>query len=154
MAERFSTGLRNAILKASGTSLADTLADGIIDIYSGPQPADADTAESGTKLMRITLASGAFVSGVSTNGINLDVAALGVVAKAVAEVWSGVNLADGVMGWGRFYANTVVTGASTTAPRMDFAISTSGAEVDAGNTTVVTGGTSTISTFTVTQPAG
>lgn len=154
MAERFSTGLRNAILEASGVSLADALADGIIDFYSGPQPADADAAEAGTKLVRITLASGAFVSGVSTNGINLDVAAAGIVAKAVAEVWSGVNLVDGVLGWGRFYANTVVTGASTTAVRLDFAISTSGAEVNAGNTTVAVGGTSTISAFTVTQPAG
>ena len=156
MAERFSTALRNEVLKASGSSYADALADGIIYLYTGTQPATADATEgTATNLVKITLASGAFTSGVSTNGINLAVAASGVLSKAVAETWSGTNLADGVIGWGRFYANTVVQGVvTTTGVRMDFAVSQSGAELDAGNTTVVTGGTTTISTFTITLPAG
>jgi len=154
MAERFSTGLRNAVAGASGSSYADALANGIIYLYSGSQPTDADTAESGTLLCKITKASGAFVSGVATNGINLDVAANGIVAKAVAETWSGVNLATGFVGWGRFYANTVVQGASTTAIRMDFAVAQSGAELSAGTTSFTIGGTTTISSFTLTLPKG
>lgn len=155
MAERFSTGLRNEVAKSGGSSYADALADGIIYLFTGQQPDDADATEgTAINLVKITLDSGAFTSGVSTNGINLDVAALGVLSKAVAEVWSGLNLADGVIGWGRFYANTVVQGTSTTAIRFDFAVSQSGAELDAGNTTVVTGGTTTLSTFTITFPAG
>ena len=155
MAERFSTGLRNEVAKAGGSSYADALANGIIYLFNGSQPATADASEgTATNLVKITLSSGAFTSGVSTNGINLDAAALGVVSKAVGEVWSGQNLADGVIGWGRFYANTVVQGESTTAIRFDFAVSNSGAEVDAGNTTVVAGGTTTLSTFTLTLPAG
>ncbi len=154
MAERFSTGLRNEVAKASGSSYADALADGIIYLYTGSQPATADASEgTATNLVKITLASGAFTSGVSTNGINFDAAALGVLSKAVAEVWSGQNLAAGVIGWGRFYANTVIQGESTTAIRFDFAVSQSGAELDAGNTTVVAGGTTTLSTFTITFPA-
>lgn len=155
MAERFSTGLRNQVLKAGGDSYADALLDGIIYLFTGSQPSSADATEgTATNLVKITLASGAFVSGVATNGIELELAVLGVLSKKVAEVWSGVNLADGVIGWGRFYANTVVQGESTTAIRMDFAVSQSGAELSAGNTTVVTGGTTTISTFTITLPAG
>lgn len=155
MAERFSTGLRNEVAKASGSSYADALADGIIYLYDGSQPASADDTEgTATLLCKITLASGAFTSGVATNGINLDAAALGVVAKAVAETWSGVNLATGVVGWGRFYANTVVQGASTTAVRMDFSVAISGGDVTAGNTTLTISETTTISTFTVTLPAG
>lgn len=155
MAEKFSTGLRNEVAKASGSSYADALADGIIYLYTGSQPTDADTSEgTATLLCKITLNSGAFTSGVSTNGINLDVATAGVVSKAVGEIWSGVNLADGVIGWGRFYANTVTQGASTTAVRFDFAVSQSGAELSAGNTTIKTSGTTTISEFDVTISAG
>lgn len=155
MAERFSTGLRNEVAKAAGSSYADALSDGIIYLFSGSQPATADATEgTAINLVKITLASGAFTPGAPTNGINLDVATLGVLAKAVAEVWSGENIAAGVIGWGRFYANDVVQGESTTAVRFDFAVSQSGAELDAGNTTVVIGGTTTLSTFTLTLPAG
>lgn len=155
MAERFSTGLRNEVAKSGGSSYADALADGIIYLFKGTQPDTADDTEgTATNLVKITLASGAFVSGTATNGINLDAAALGVLSKAVAEVWSGQNLATGVIGWGRFYANTVVQGESTTAIRFDFAVSQSGAELDAGNTSVQLGGTTTLSTFTLTLPAG
>ena len=136
--------------------VADALADGVIDIYSGVQPATADAVETAgaVLLARVTLASGAFTPGVSTNGINLDVAAAGAVSKAVAEVWSGVGLADGTAGWFRFYDNAVTTGASTTAIRMDGQIATSGGEINMSNTNIVTLGTTTIDGFVVTLPAG
>jgi len=117
MTLRISTGLRNALLGTA--SFKDAMEDGIIDIYSGSQPADADTAESGTQLVRITVSSGAFTSGVATNGLEFGTASGGSIAKASAETWSGVGLATGTAGWFRFYANTVVTGGSTTAVRFD-----------------------------------
>ena len=155
MAERFSTALRNEVLKAGGSSYADALLNGVIYLYTGSQPATADVTEgTATLLCIITESSLAFTSGVATNGLELSTATSGVLTKN-ATVWSGVNLAAGVIGWGRFYANTVVQGTvTTTGVRMDFAVSQSGAELDAGNTTVVTGGTTTISTFTITLPAG
>ena len=158
MAERFSTGLRNTILKASGSSLADALANGVIYLYSGTQPATADATEgTATKLVEISVASVAYVPSTGANGLNMDVAASGIVSKATGEVWSGVNLADGTIGWGRFYGNAdpVVTGVSTTAIRFDFAVSQGGiTELSAGSTSVLASGTTTISTFTVTCPAG
>lgn len=155
MAERFSTGFRNEFLKAGGKSYADALANGVIEIYSGTQPASADDTEvgSGTLLLTVTLNSGAFTPGSPTNGLNLDAAVDGVLSKAAAEVWSGVGVADGVAGWFRFYDNSMVKGASTTAIRIDGAIATSGAEIVMANTTITTAGTSTLDTFNITAPA-
>ena len=157
MAERFSTGLRNQVLKTGGTSYAGALVTGVIYLFSGSQPTTADATEgTATKLVEISVGSVAYVPATNANGISMGTAAAGVLSKA-AEVWSGTNLADGVIGWGRFHGNlasAIVIGASETAIRMDFRVSQSGAELDAGNTTVVTGGTTTISTFTITLPAG
>ena len=152
MAERLSTGLRNGILKSTGESLADILADGIIKIFTGTQPATADAVETAgsTLLVTITLSSGAFTPGSPTNGINLDVAASGAVSKDTGETWSGTAVADGQAGWFRFYDNDAVTGASTTEVRMDGAVSTSGAEINMSNTNIVTSGTVTIDGFVVT----
>jgi len=149
---RESTGLRNTRIKAGGLSLADALADGTIKLYTGTIPASADDAVAGTLLCEITLASGAFVSGAATNGINLDVATAGSVAKSTSEVWSGVNVAGGVAGWGAFFANTVATGASTTAVRAYFDIATAGAFLNMTSTTLVISEPTIISSFIFTQP--
>lgn len=149
---RESTGLRNNRLKAGGKSLADALANGKIEIRTGTIPASADDAVTGTLLCPVTLASGAFTSGVATNGINLDVAAAGAVSKKTTETWSGLNVAGGVAGYGIFYANTVATGASTTAERVYFDISTAGAFLNMTDTTLVNGEPTVISTFVFTQP--
>jgi hypothetical protein len=57
---RYSTALRNAI--ASGTSLAEALADGRLYVYSGAQPATADTDASGTLLVVFTKGGVTFVA--------------------------------------------------------------------------------------------
>jgi len=150
---RESTGLRNTRIKAGGLSLADALANGKMEIRTGTIPASADDAVVGTLLCPITLASGAFTSGVSTNGINLDVAASGTVSKKTSEVWSGTNVAGGVAGYGIFYANTVDATASTTAVRLYFDISTAGAFMNMTTTTLVISEPTVISTFSFTQPA-
>lgn len=151
--ERWSTGLRNRVLRAGGKSVADTLANGVIRIYSGSQPASADAVETGTLLAVITLNSGAFAAGVATNGINFGTAADGVVSKAVGEVWSGLGIAAGTMGWYRHYANAYVTGASTTAERYDGSIGTSGTDLVFANLNVSIGGLVRIDEGTITFPA-
>lgn len=148
MAEKFSTGFVNAEAAAIRTALAN----GVIGIYSGTQPATAnDTEGAAVLLMRITLNGGAFTPGSATNGINFDAPVDGVLSKAAAETWSGTGLADGTATWFRFYSNAMTTGASTTAVRYDGAISTaSTAELQMTNTIVVTGVPGTVSTFTLT----
>jgi hypothetical protein len=82
MAERFSTTHANMLCEAVRTAYAN----GVLAIYGGAsQPADADDAEAGTLLALITLSSGAFTGGVSTNGLNFDAASGGVLSKAAAE---------------------------------------------------------------------
>lgn len=103
MAWRLSEGLKNALLGTAG--LKEALANGQIRIFSGPQPASPEEAETGQLLCVVTLASGAMVSGVTTNGINLDTPTGGAIGKPTASVWSGKNLATGTAGWFRWYPN-------------------------------------------------
>lgn len=140
---------------ASGGSFSDLFQNGVIDIYSGSQPPDADTTETGygTKLVTITLSSGAFSAGSPTNGINFGEVASGVLAKEAGEVWSGAGLADGTAGWFRFYDNSKTTGASTAAIRFDGAVATSGSQFNMTNTTVTTGATTTVDTVALTLPS-
>ncbi|MCK5611049.1 hypothetical protein KAR91_54755 [Candidatus Pacearchaeota archaeon] len=61
---RFSTGAVDALQEAG--CLKEILWDGVIDVLSGAQPAGGDNAETGTLLVRCTLASGAFTAGVKS----------------------------------------------------------------------------------------
>lgn len=141
MAEKFSTGDANA----RATAIKTGYANGVIGIFSGTQPATANDSEgAATLLALITLNSGAFTAGVSTNGINLSDPVDGVLSKASGETWSGLGLAAASTGtpatWFRHYSNAYVTGASTTELRNDGAISTvSTAEMQMSNTTIVSG---------------
>jgi len=151
MALRLSTGMRNALL---GTNPFKTIfAGGVIDVYGGTQPTSADDVENGTKLIRITASSGAFTAGTTTNGLNFGDPANGAIAKAVAEIWSGLGLAAGTATWFRFYANDVATGASTTAIRFDGSVSTSGAQLNMSSTSITVGATTTIDSFSYINPA-
>lgn len=153
MAERLSTGFADAV-NVTG-SVKDVMNDGVIHIYSGAQPATADLIESGDLLMVITQDSLAFVPGAPGNGLSMDVSTDGVLAKTVAEVWSGIGTAlastGTVAGWFRWYDNDAVTGASTSAIRLDGAVgSTSSYEMQLSNTTLVEDGPATFPTFTYT----
>jgi hypothetical protein len=142
-----------AVAAAQGGSLKDTLRNGIINIYSGSQPANADTAASGTHLATITVGSGAFTAGSETNGLEFGTASSGEIEMSSSETWSGVGLADGTAGWFRFYGNaTDAGGAATTYPRVDGSIGTSGADLNMSSTSISTGSTYTIDSFKFTLP--
>lgn len=141
MAEKFSTG----DVQAAANALRTAYNDGVIAIYGGTQPATANDTEGAAPLLcLITLSSGAFTGGVSTNGISFAAPVDGVLSKESGETWSGVGTAAAGAGttatWFRHYANAYTTGASTTAVRYDGAISSSStAELQMTNTTVVEG---------------
>lgn len=136
-------------------ALSGLLRNCVMRIYSGSQPTDADTAESGTLLVEITESSGAFSGGSPTNGLNFDGdgAASGVLSKESAETWSGAASAPGTAGWFRIYANAYTTGSSTTAVRFDGSCGTSGAQLNMASTSITASGTVTIDSFSVTLPA-
>lgn len=148
-----SAGDQVVLAGANGASWVDLFRNCVIRIYSGTQPSNADSAETGTHLVTITLASGAFVADATANGLNLGEVAAGVLAKEAGEVWSGVGLDDGTAGWFRMYDNGYTPGASTSEVRMDGAVATSGSQFNMSSTTVVTDATTTIDSVALTQPA-
>ena len=160
MAIGLSTGLRNKLLSknaagsVAGQSFADIFANGVLRIFGGTRPTDADSDESGnTLLLEITLDGGSFTPGSPTNGLNFaDDAASGALEKSAAETWQGDGQADATATWFRFYDNNLVTGASTSAVRFDGNVGTS-SDISMVNTSIQTGATTTIDSFTVTLPA-
>lgn len=156
MAERLSTGFVDAV-NATG-SVKAIMQDSVIEVYSGTQPATADTTEvgSGTLLMVITVDAGAFTGGAATNGLEMGTSTAGVLSKATAETWKGVGLAAAgtgtTAGWFRWYANAFTKGASTTAVRLDGAIGTTSAyEMQMGNVVIAEAAETIIQTFTYTS---
>jgi hypothetical protein len=150
MTIRLSTALRTNL--AGDTGFAATFADGIIEIRTGTQPATADAAATGTLLGTVTLASGAFTPGSPTNGLTFAAASAGTVSKT--GTWSFVGIAAGTAGWFRFKGNALDNDAiSTTLPRLDGSIATSGADLNLSNIAIAIGAPTTVDTFTWTQPA-
>ena len=150
------TGIKATLVCLTGGSLKDIFKDGVLKIYSGSQPADADTAYTGTLLLTITVASGAFTAGVVTNGLEFGTASSGAIAKN-SDVWSGVAVASGTAGYFRFYANATDAGGADTTPflysRIDGAIASSGSDLNMSSTAITSGATTTIDTFQITLPA-
>lgn len=150
MTIRLSTKLRDNL--AGTTGFAATFANGVIEIYTGSQPASADAAVTGTLLGTVTLNSGAFTPGTATNGLTFAAASGGSVSKS--GVWSFNGVAAGTAGWFRLKGNAVdAGGASTTLPRLDGSIATSGGDMAISNLAITSGAPNTVDTFTWTQPA-
>ena len=150
MTVRLSSQLRTNL--AGDLGFAATFANGIIEIRTGTQPATADAAATGTLLGTITLNSGAFVAGSPTNGLTFAAAAGGAVSKS--GVWSFNGVAAGTAGWFRLKANALDNDAlSTTLPRLDGSIATSGANLNLSNIAIAIGAPNTIDSFTFTIPA-
>lgn len=118
-------------------AFVDRYDGGELKIYSGSQPATADTAPTGTLLVTITLPTPAFGAGSG-----------GVATKA--GTWSGVASAGAPTnaGWfrmkssgGSFPADGTVTATG------------GGGQIELANISISTGQTVTINSFSATQPA-
>ncbi len=150
MTIRLSTRLRDNL--AGATGFASTFANGVIEIYTGAQPATADSAVTGTLLGTVTLNSGAFTPGSPTNGLTFAAASGGAVSKS--GVWSFNGVAAGTAGWFRLKGNAVdAGGVSTVLPRMDGSIAVSGGDMNLSNIVIAVSAPNTVDTFTWTQPA-
>lgn len=144
MSIQASTGLRNHML-ANG-SLSSAINGGRINIYSGTPPITADAAVAGTLLCSISLNS-------TATGIDMDTAASnGVLSKAPAQVWSGVNVATGTATWYRHVGAMDDGTASATAPRLQGDVALSGADLNISNTALTAGATQTVDFYSVALP--
>jgi hypothetical protein len=130
MALRYNTTLRNSLANA----LSDNFGAGsLLYIYTGAQPASANTAASGTLLCTITLPATPWAAAVN-----------GAIAKQ--GTWSGTAVATGTAGYARLTDDSAVN--------MDFTVGESGADATIDNASIVSGGTVTINTLTYTVPSG
>jgi hypothetical protein len=119
---------------------------GRINIYTGTQPATCATAASGTLLGTLTLASDSVTAGASSGTMTFAA----ITSDTSAD-------ATGTAGYGRVYRTGDTAPGSagnTTDRRLDFAISTSGSDVNFDSVSFVAGGTIAISSLTVTLPSG
>lgn len=114
----------------------------VIEIRSGSQPSSADAAPTGTLLVTIS-------DNATGNGLHFNDAVAGVLALLTGQINTGVAVADGTAGWFRI-KNLGDSGASsTTDPRVDGAVATSGAELNISSTTIANGATQTISSLSL-----
>lgn len=133
MGLRLSPAARNAALDAI-TALLNAGGAGTLEIRSGAQPADPATAATGTLLATLTLSATAFAAASSQS------AALNAVTSATAA-------ATGTAGWFRLKTNGG-TGV------VDGTVGTSGAELNLSSTSIVSGGTVSITSGSITLPVG
>lgn len=147
-----------ALGSCRGGSFNDIFRNCVMRIFSGAQPATAEDTESGALLVEITNGT-PFVSGSPQNGLNFgEQAANATLGKAPGESWAGVAGATGTAGYFRVYPNDVDshTGADAGAEtkiRFDGAIATSGAQLNMSNTSITSGGTTTIDSVAIQLPS-
>ncbi|MEF8794324.1 hypothetical protein [Thiohalorhabdus sp.] len=151
MAFKASTGLRNALLDTG--DLTTVLADGVLRIYSGTVPTNADDAISGDSdmLVEITDAGQALGSGT---GIDLDPngASGGTITKDPNETWEGTNAASGTATYFRHVTQADDATSSTTQERLQGAVGTSGSDLNLSSVSLSSGATQTIDAYSVTLP--
>jgi len=145
---------RNGIMEATVSGAVVTL--------KGRPGTGVTTAAVATTLTTITTSIAAMGSGVAgvapINGLILGPAALGVISKPAAAVWSfaGIN-GTASAGWFRFCSSdTTDSGAvisSILYPRIDGSIATSGADLNLSNISITTGSSNTLDSFSITMPA-
>lgn len=134
MATRIDTDQQNAAVDAC----VDQFDGGTLIVYTGSQPASANDAATGTVLVTITLPTPAF--GASATG-----------TAAKNGTWSATVATSGIPGWYRLSSSGGTHrrdgSASGTGGGGDMQI----ADLVGGE--LIAGGTFTVDTFTVTQPA-
>lgn len=130
MAVRLSASLANALADQIDSTLGNA---GTIKIYTGSQPATADTAASGTLLATFTLGSPGFGS-ASGGVITLSGTPLTVAAAAT-----------GTAGWFRMAT-------SGAAAVLDGSVGTSGNQINLNTTSITSGVNVTITSGTITMP--
>ena len=142
---KFSTGLRNEML--AGQSLKDTLDGGMIQIYSGTEPATADDGiGSATPILTLT------VDGTG-GGLHFSAAAVnGTLSKDASEIWKGEIQTTDSAAWFRFVAPGDTGAASTTEARIQGSIGVAGTDMLMANTTLTETEEFTLNYYTVVLP--
>jgi hypothetical protein len=104
MSLRLSTAARNALITSSG--LQSLFTRGVIKIYTGTQPASADSAPTGTHIATITTDGITFIHGEPYGGLEFTLTAPGRLDKKTGATWRLRGVGSGTAGWFRLYRNS------------------------------------------------
>lgn len=126
MTVRLSTALRNNL--AGPTGFATTFANGVIDIYSGTQPATADAAVTGTLLGTVTQSSGAYTAETLASATITVSGSAGSIDTVTVGTFNIIPLG----------AVNFITDAATTAAALSAAINRNGLYTATVSSAVVT----------------
>lgn len=120
MTIRLSSGMRDAVISNHGVGA--TLANGYIQVYSGPQPDSPDMPPTGTLLGIITQEGAGEPTPYAPEGrLRLQLAEeVGAICNSGDWVYTGV--AGGTPGWWRYRLLSDGGEASTTKCRLDGAV--------------------------------
>lgn len=142
---KLSTGLRVAL--AVGDDLKATLDGGLVRIYSGAVPANADAALGGAVLLN-EISVGGDGTPVTWEGA----APLGVLKKSVAENWTGNNVAGGDPTFFRYVKAGDAGDASATAIRFQGTAGVLGSDMYIAELPLVNGQPQSFSLFELAIP--
>ncbi len=138
----------NDIDQLSAIADQDATAPGALWVQGKIDGLDLTLADGGgTTTLTVTAKQAA----ARVNTLYFGPPAAGVLSK-MSGVWSGVNLATGVASYFRFVLPVDSGILSTTDPRVQGVIATSGAELNMSNTTLTVGATTTIDNASITLP--
>ena len=131
MAFQFSTSARNAALDAIETTVGTSA---VLKIFTGAAPADCSTADSGTELAVLSLPSD-WLAGASGG------------SKALSGTWEDTSADDtGTAGHFRVYDS----GETTCHIQGTISATGGGGDMTLDNTSIATGQSITITSFTIT----
>jgi hypothetical protein len=132
----------DATTEAAVNAVTALLNSGNISIYAGSQPTDANTAiTSQTLLAACTFGSTAFAASVATGSAGSKV----VTATANSIATDSSAAATGTAAWFRAYKSDGVTGV------LDGSVGTSGCDLNLNTTSIVSGATVAVTSFTISQ---
>jgi len=127
MTVRLDLSIRNEIVD----EVVSTLGIGTLKIYTGTQPASADSAATGTLLVSILFDNGMTTASNGSSDLSIPPE-------------SGTAVASGTAGWGRLERSGL---------NIDGSVATSGGDFTINTTTITTGDSISLTAFTLTQPA-
>lgn len=126
---RYAVSLKNARLDAITTAVGSS---GLLRIYSGTQPTNPDTALSGNTVLAELALSSTMAGGASSGVLTLST----ITADSSAD-----NTGTAAFG-------ALLTSGGTR--KVDFSVGTSGADLNLNTTSIVSGATVSVTSFTIT----
>lgn len=155
MTIKLSTGLRNKLLSSADFKTA--FAGGVLEIYAGSINSSADVAITASAIVKITSSGQTHTasSASTAGGLSFSSASSGAIAKSSAQTWKDSSASSGTAAWFVLYDNSHTKSLSSagTIVRLMGSCGVGSGDLRMSSTSIASGATITIDTFTITMPA-